>query len=408
MLRRRWRLWQPHSPAPDADSEPAHTYSPHSLLFRMLAQIAPLITRGIVDNTSPGYIELKLWGIDGGEPIEFLITGNCLPDIAGCRVSFTNNFPLPAPEKEHPVLRGLREETRAVLAGDMTLSRRVPEQDNRRALSNALSIEFFLLPETRVLLELSNFSFDISLPQWEMSWSEANAQMFLNMEALRSHVEWNMEHFVGPGMADLRNTDFPACEWDALLNRAEAAMAIFPTIREKYRYEENGYNSLAYVMGRMDILAQKAAEDEAQMPPDPQEPAREWEVVDFVDAAHADEVKRALHHPLFAETSHLTAIINQTLMRAASNPPSEEIETFINQYAALVSHILATILLSRQKKFELGRACKRVAIIMQRVQGLAGRGSKLMKNPQSAAMLQEASASLLSRLEDFDTRLRHL
>lgn len=371
----------------------------------MLAQIAPLITRGVVDNTTPGYIELKLWGIDDGEPIEFLLTGNCLPDIAGCRVDFTNNSPLPHPGKEHPVLKGLREETRAARTGDMTLSRRLPEQDNRRAITNVLSLEFFLVPETRVLIELSNFSFDISLPQWKLSWAEANAQTFLNMDALRAHVEWNMEHFVGPGMADLRNTDFPACAWDSHLNRAEAAMAIFPTIREKYRYEENGYNALAYVMGRMDILAQKAAEDEAQMPPDPQEPAREWEVVDFVEPEYAAEVKRALHHPLFAETSHLTAIINQTLMLRKPEQPTSETEEFINQYAATVSHILATILLSRQKSFSLELACKRLAIIKQRISGLAGRGSRLLNQP-AAAMLQEASAALLSRLDDFDTRLR--
>lgn len=371
----------------------------------MLAQIAPLITRGVVDNTTPGYVELRLWGIDEGEPIDILLTGNCLPDIAGCRVSFTNKSPLPHPGQEHPVLKGLREDTRATRAGDMTLSRRLPEQDNRRAITNVLSLEFFLVPETRVLIEMSSFEFEISLPQWQMSWAEANAQMFLNMEALRAHVEWNMEHFVGPGLADLRNTDFPACDWDAHLNRAEAAMAIFPTIREKYRYEDNGYNELAYVMGRMDILAQKAAEDEAQMPPDPQEPAREWEVVDFVEPAHADEVKRALHHPLFTETSHLTAIINQTLMARKTTQPSPETEEFINQYAAMVSHILATILLTRQKEFSLELACKRLAIIMQRVQGLAGRGSRLLSR-HAGTMLREASASLLSRLEDFDTRLR--
>lgn len=372
----------------------------------MLAQIAPLITRGIVDNTTPGYIELKLWGIDEGEPVELLLTGNCLPDIAGCRVSFTNLSPLPNPGREHPVLKGLREETRAAQPGDMTLSRRLPEQDNRRAITNTLYLEFFLVPETRVLIEMSSFSFDISLPQWEMSWAEANAQMFLNMEALRAHVAWNMEHFDGPGMADLRRTDFPACEWDKRLNHAEAAMAIFPTVRDKYRYQINGYTSLAYVMGRQDILAQKAAEDEAQMPPDPQETAREWEVVDFVEPAYAAEVKRALHHPLFMETSHLTAIVHQTLLSKHSGS-SPEVEEFVNDYAGLVSHILATILLTRQKEFSLELACKRIGILKLRVQALSGRGSKLV-NEQAAPLLQEASSALLARLEDFDTRLRRL
>lgn len=371
----------------------------------MLAQIAPLITRGVVDNTTPGYVELRLWGIDEGEPIDILLTGNCLSDIAGCRVSFTNKCPLPHPGKEHPVLKGLREDTRATRAGDMTLSRRLPEQDNRRAITNVLSLEFFLVPETRVLIEMSSFEFEISLPQWQMSWAEANAQMFLNMDALRAHVEWNMEHFDGPGMADLRRTDFPPCEWDKRLNHAEAAMAIFPTIREKYRYQLNGYNSLAYVMGRHDILAQKAAEDEAQMPPDPQETTREWEVVDFVEPAYATEVKRALHHPLFMETSHLTSIVHQTLLSKPQQNPA--VEEFVNDYAGLVSHILATILLTRQKEFSLELACKRIAILILRVQALSGRGSTLMSE-SAARLLQEAASALLARLEDFDTRLRRL
>lgn len=371
----------------------------------MLAQIAPLITRGVVDNTTQGYVELRLWGIDEGEPIDILLTGNCLPDIAGCRVSFTNKCPLPHPGREHPVLKGMREDTRATQIGDMTLSRRVPEQDNRRAVTNILSLEFFLVPETRVLIEMSSFEFEISLPQWQMSWAETNAQLFLNMEALRAHVAWNMEHFDGPGMADLRRTDFPACEWDKRLNHAEAAMAIFPTIREKYRHQLNGYNSLAYVMGRHDILAQKAAEDEAQMPPDPQETVREWEVVDFVEPAYAAEVKRALHHPLFLETSHLTSIVHQTLLHKQQTTP--EVEEFVNDYAGLVSHILATILLTRQENFSLSRACKRISIIKLRVQALPGRGTKLV-NQNAAPLLQEAAAALLARLEEFDTRLRRL
>ena len=37
----------------------------------MLALITPLITRGVIDNTSRGVTHLTLWGIDGGEPIDF-------------------------------------------------------------------------------------------------------------------------------------------------------------------------------------------------------------------------------------------------------------------------------------------------------------------------------------------------
>ena len=36
--------------------------------------------------------------------------------------------------------------------GDITLSRRVPEQDNRRALCNQLSVELFVERDTRIAL----------------------------------------------------------------------------------------------------------------------------------------------------------------------------------------------------------------------------------------------------------------
>lgn len=372
----------------------------------MLAQIAPLIVRGVIDNTVRGCTELHLWGIDNGEPLEFLLPGDCLPDIAGCKVEFTNTSPLPCMDKEHPVLKGLRQGGHTTIPGDMTLSRRIPEHDNRQALCNILSLEFFLMPETRVLIEMQAFSFDISLPQWTPSWEDANAQAFLNMDTLRAHVEWSIKHFRGPGLSDIQRSEFPACDWDYRLNRAEAAMAILPTIQEKYAFEESGYLSIAYVMGRMDILEQKAAEDEAQMPPDPEEMLRTWEVVDLVDPAYRNEVKRALHHPLFLDTSHLTAMVQQTLSRSMDKQqrPSPAMDQFISAYAALVSHILATILLIRQKDFSISLAQSRLNIITSRVHDLAE--APLLAAHHSSAELRQATESVLSRLADIAAHLR--
>ena len=134
----------------------------------MLALITPLITRGVIDNTTKGVTHLTLWGVDNGEPIDFVLEGNCLRDIAGCRVDFTNHMCADPMEAEHPVLAKLRSSSQGMVqAGDITLSRRVPEQDNRRAISNQLSIEIFVQRDTRLLIETASFTYDISLPQWE-------------------------------------------------------------------------------------------------------------------------------------------------------------------------------------------------------------------------------------------------
>lgn len=365
----------------------------------MLALITPLITRGVIDNTSRGVVHLTLWGIDGGEAIDFILEGNCLRDIAGCRVEFTNRHPAqPQGTEEHPVLAKLRNRSQGpVQAGDITLSRRVPEQDNRRALGNLLSIELFVQRETRLLIETNDFDYTLSLPQWQMSWQEANAQAFMNMEALRDHVACNVAQFKGAAMLLIQKEKLPSCSWDARLNRAEAYMAIHPTIRAKYRYEAGGQMSEAYVMDRNDLLNQMAAEDEAHMPPEP-ENNRDWDVLDFVTTEHAKAVKSAMRHPLFLETSRLTALVQKHMM-VQENAERVEAQEFVKQYAGLVSYILATILLTRQSSFPVDLASRRVQIIHNHLSNLCAACHKV--NQDIAVVFRKAAGLVISRLDEF-------
>lgn len=372
----------------------------------MLAMIAPLITRGVVDNTTPGCILLQLWGIDGKEPIELSMEGNCLRDIAGCRVSFTNLAATAVQEEEHAVLRRLREPLPPLTAGDMTLSRREPEADNRHMLTNVLSLEFFIGKEHRFLIETNAFRYELSLPQWQMSWEEANAQEFLNMEALRAHVAYNTEHFCGPAVAEMRESGFPPCIWDTRLNQAEARMAIYASIHTKYRHQAGGELAEAYVMGRTDILARRAAEDEAHLPPEPARERREWEIIDFVDPAYAGDVRRAMHHPLFYATSRLTGIVQSQLLQAPDNGNSRSAaERFVNRYAALVSQLLATLLLTRQERYPLELVVRRLELLSERLRDLTADEEGL--TPESLALIRETSAELLTKLDSFAAELRH-
>lgn len=370
----------------------------------MLALITPLITHGVIDNTTKGVTHLTLWGVDAGEPIDFILEGNCLRDIAGCRVAFTNRQTTRSQKEEHPVLAKLRTQSQGhVQAGDITLSRRVPEQDNRKALGNLLSIELFVQRETRLLIETADFDFDISLPQWNMSWSEANSQSFLNMEALRDHVAYNVAQFRGPALQLVHEEKLPSCSWDVRLNRAEAYMAIHPTIRSKYMHEINGQMAEAYVMDRTDLLNQMAAEDEAHMPPD-DENKREWDVLDFVSPEHAKAVKSAMHHQLFQETSRLTMLVQKHLM-VSENAGKPEAEAFVKLYAGVVSYILATILLTRQSSFPVDLASRRVQIIHRYIQELCARCHKV--NGEIAGLFREAAGLLINRLDDFASTFQH-
>lgn len=365
----------------------------------MLAALSPLISRGVIDNTARDTITLRLWGVDEGEPLEYVMQGNCLPDIAGCCVRFENRACIQPQRGENPVLRRMRAEShKTTLAGDITLSRRVPERDNRRALQNILSLEFFPGTELRVLLESVDYTFDISLPQWRMTEAEAAAQHFFNREAMRAHVALNVVQFCGPGMVEIRDRRFPGSAWDERLNRAEACMAIYPTVQDKYRYDSDRRAAEAYVMGCDTQLGRLAMEDEAQLPPE--KPKRTQEVVDFLSPEDAAEVKRAMHHPLFTETSRVTMLVQEQMMKNGQ-PRGQEAERFVNAYAAAVSHILATLLITRQESYRPELVAQRLAHISR---ALADMPALLGK--ERGALLQEALGALISKVDEFAASLQ--
>lgn len=367
----------------------------------MLATITPLIARGVIDNTLRDLIDLRLWCTDGAEPLHLRLRGNCLRDIAGCRVEFTHTAAGSPPANMPPLISELRHNagTARLTAGDITFSRRVIENDNRRAIANHLYIEFFVNDSVRVLMEFGAVSYTISLPQWEQSWEDDNLQNLLNMEALRAHVRTNVRQYRGPSMAGL-GEDMPPCEWDYRLNRAEACMAIYPTIHDKYGPIPGGYLSAAFVMDRTEFLGQEAAEDEADMPPDTEELNRDWEVIDFM-TPYEKEVKQAMHHPLFEEASRMTAIVQEHLLQKNGHKlrNNAEVASFLSLYAGIVTHLLSTILLTGQALYSTALAAERMEALCKRLSLLAEMLDKLP--PASRPPIQEAAESLMKNMRLF-------
>ncbi len=371
----------------------------------MLANISALIERGSIDNTTRDLIDMRLWCIDGLEPLHLRMKGNCLRDIAGCRVNFINNSAGAKLQEEPSVLHSLRHPSGRLFAGDITLSRRVQEPNNRRGLANMLSLEFFGGYQIRFLIESSHFTTDITLPQWKMSWEEDNAQSFINMDMLRNHVAFCVQHFQG-STRSATEEDFPVCAWDERLNRAEAYMAIYPTIHEKYRHTPGGYLSAAYVMDRMDFLGREAQLDESHQPPNPETYNRDWEVMDFVDPDYTGAVAQAMRHPLFMATSLMTAAVQRTLMggKTHMNVAPRPIERYITIYAGIVSHILATILLSQEGVPYSQQAATRIKLLCDRLSKLAPLCKLLPLETQQE--LQQAAETLHQRLCDFSATLK--
>lgn len=370
----------------------------------MLALIAPLLTRGIIDNTRRGCTLLQLQGIDKGELIELALKGDCLRDIAGCRVSWDNQEPThEVPTKgEHPILQMLRHPSQEPLMGDITLSARRRDAAPPHHLHNLLSIEFFLGTQYRVLIELTRFRCDISLPQWTMSWEDETAQSFCNAEALRAHVAHSTEQFASPAMEDIRLGDFPSCDWDLHLNRAEARMAIYPSVHEKYRGRPDARLCEAYVMEREDLLAAYAAEDEAHLPPTP-DSGRLAELADFTEPEHREAMRSAMNHPIFRTLSELTVLVRRRLPDSVLSPATED---YIRNYSAVVSHLLATLLLTNQEKFPRKLAQKRLKLLAERVRRLVAPSEYVPFSPESRRDLRAVAGDLPQRIADLAAQLR--
>lgn len=362
----------------------------------MLARLAPLVTRGIIDNTTQGLISLRLWFVDEKEPLHIRMKGDCLQDIAGCRVEFTNPYSAAQVHSMPDLVQAMRHSTPDYAAGDITFSRRVQENNNRAAVNNYLYIEFFADTRNRILIELTGIPFDISLPQWWQSPADDMVQRQMNMEALRAHVRANVNSYRGPTVSTLTK-DMPSCHWDFILNRAEACMAIYPTIHEKFGPEPGGYISAAYVMDRTAFLDKLADEDEADMPPSEEIIEHDWEVADFLEPAQAEALTRAMHHKMFREASQMTALVQKLLIEGHEKTrASREAEEYINTYAGIISHMLSTLLLLESKEQE-ALAAARLQVLIKRLRALNICGEALTSPTKE--VLGKAADSLRIGLE---------
>ncbi len=368
----------------------------------MLAFITPAVARGVIDNTQRDRIVLELSLSDGGEPLRLEMQGNCLQDIAGCRVEFENGMVAPPRaegEQEPEVLQLLRAHKGAFLAGDITLSRR---ERTGKTLHNLLSIEFFVDARVRVLLQTVRFRFTITRGSWRLSAEEAAVQRLLNREVLHEHVLYSVRHYRGATVA-LTGPDFPICHWDARLNRAEAYMSLIPTLREKYHSEPDGYLSEAYLVERTDLLTE-AAETEDAYGHGAARRERAWEILDFMEPEHVDQVTRAMHHPLFYDTSRLTEAVQEHILCQCGKAVAQELAlSFMPLYAGMVSHILATILLTMERGYSVEMAARRMETLQRRLADLT-EGIATLPTAQRSA-LQKPLYTLTTSLSAFCSTL---
>ncbi len=321
----------------------------------MLVNLTPIVVGGVIDNTTRDTTALTLRFARESQELCLQFVGNCMGDIAGCRASFERKGELPRANtvmtELHRFVRRMRNFKGSFIMGDMTFSRRESSPADSGTLDNMLSLEFFQGLETRVLIEGAEFTCtDITLPSWECTGPVENAQAMLNVVTLADHVRLNVEGFRGPGLS-LLDEQMPECRWDCVLNRAEAYMSIVPSVYSKYRPDPRGLESAAFVLDRMELLDNLAAENEEDREYDIWSDWDDWGVTDFMEEEEAAQLRRAMRTPLFRSVSRLISFIREHITSHAEYYlKNHAVEQLLAVFAGLISQTLATVMLLHEKK----------------------------------------------------------
>lgn len=167
----------------------------------MALRLSQSIVRGELDNRERGRVRGSIWLIGRDEPVRLELEGNCLRDLAGCTVRFSNPEARIAPDERTDVLRA----DQSGVAGEMTVSRKVRvldvplEEASRIAKAggvvpehkaNALYLEWFSERNGRVVIESADFKIDeVSPHAWRLSEKDEEAQTELMRNAMRDWLE---------------------------------------------------------------------------------------------------------------------------------------------------------------------------------------------------------------------------
>lgn len=164
----------------------------------MAIRLEKAIVRGEISNETPGFVTGRLWLLGQPEPLLLNLRGNCLRDIAGCRLIFTNPNPV-----NEPIL-GILAPVQHGNVGDMTASRkaRVPTVDDDELiklveaqqpvptrLANCLYLEWFSDANGRVVIEACDYQLQISEPCWTMTAEEEVSQTLESQENFHDYID---------------------------------------------------------------------------------------------------------------------------------------------------------------------------------------------------------------------------
>jgi len=282
----------------------------------MAFRIHDSVVRGEIDNRVKGIVRGKIWVEGRNDPVRLELKGNAHPDLAGCKLTFTN----PLKRIRHKHLDTLQSLQQGVI-GDLTASRKVrvfdiPAEEAylmcKRGekppehLANCLYLEWFSELNGRVVIESTDYQFEVSAPGWRLMPEEEQQRT----EDAAKGMDWFMQKLTEAIEELKREQKDPEAEWDEhdfekFLKESDARTDKYRELQEKYGDSDDAEEKIAKEMGWLKELTPEEAEEENRRieemnraceealnepPPEP-DPHREG--IDWIRDKHGD-----IHHPL--------------------------------------------------------------------------------------------------------------
>jgi hypothetical protein len=240
----------------------------------MALRLADSVVRVELDNTQRGRVTGELWLLGKLEPVVLALEGDCLKDLAGRHVVFTQAKPMPEPETVQAV--AARQEG---VVGDLTSSRKrkpapvragEPEQQQRRKASAGggsgvfVYLEWFSDQNGRVVIESECLRVaSRSEAAWSMTDEESRSQKERNLDTMRAWMSWIAGPMRTPtfddGGTDIEEFDdgddevpygpMDEFEWERGLKESDALAERYAQARNKFKDNPDRDRLVAREMG---------------------------------------------------------------------------------------------------------------------------------------------------------------
>jgi len=241
----------------------------------MAFRIHDSVVRGEIDNRVKGKVRGQIWVEGRAEPVVLDLKGNAWPDLAGCRLTFTN----PLKRVPHHALDGLDAVQRGTI-GDLTASRKVRvfdvpveealEMYRRKEkppehMANCLYLEWFSEANGRVVIESADYELTISAPEWRLT-PEEDAERAQQAAAGLTDFMGELSEAIEQ---QRRGQKDPEAEWDEhdyekFLKECDARTDKYSELLDKYGDSDEAEEKIAREMGWRRELTPEEAEQERQ------------------------------------------------------------------------------------------------------------------------------------------------